>query len=378
MSRLYSLVRRSTSQVVGAVCARGGRRGATETRRTLFSAVPVLEPLKFPLGGFFGANHEAGYEFFKYAKYFPFESKVDNRFSLVNAAFLADAAYAAYFDQSVIPSKLERLPAKLRDSFQFFDDKESAQGYVINDDDSVIIVFRGSETAARTPDEPLEQTLHSVYTDWITADANIQLITDKVAPPGRVHRGFQLAVDSAMSSIAPIVEPLIGGPLTASQRSPGQKRRVFVCGHSLGAAMSTVFSRRTAAVVNAVYTYGCPRCGDTLWADSYPLSSVYRIVHNLDVVTHVPEPVPLLPYKHVGEMKLIDSFGQLHDGSASHEGAQAVIDTVETAVHHPQVLQADSVVKTLDQNPVTDHHPVYYAAFLWNQIIANSNKGAKQ
>ena len=153
-----------------------------------------------------------------------------------------------------------------------------------------------------------------------------------------------------------------------------QKRRVFVCGHSLGAAMSTVFSRRAAAVVNAVYTFGCPRCGDTQWADSFPLSSVFRLVHNLDIVTHAPACVrPAFPYKHVGEMMLIDSLGQVHEGSAAHEGAQAVFDTFLTALHHPRVVQPNTVAKTLDQNAVTDHQPVYYAAFLWNQIVANSN-----
>jgi len=347
---------------------------ALASTREESDAVPILEPLKFPLGGFFAANHETGYEFFKYANYFPFESTVDDRFSLVNAAFLADAAYAAYFDKSVIPSKLARLPAQLRDSFQFFDDGGSAQGYVLHDDEVVIIVFRGSETAPRTPDEPLEQTLYNVYMDWIMADANMKLIADEVAPPGKVHRGFQLAVDAVMNNIAAIVEPLIGGPLTPRRRSPDQKRRVFVCGHSLGAAMSTVFSRRAAAVVNAVYTFGCPRCGDTQWADSFPLSSVFRLVHNLDIVTHAPACVrPAFPYKHVGEMMLIDSLGQVHEGSAAHEGAQAVFDTFLTALHHPRVVQPNTVAKTLDQNAVTDQQPVYYAAFLWNQSVANSN-----
>jgi pimeloyl-ACP methyl ester carboxylesterase len=77
---------------------------------------------------------------------------------------------------------------------------------------------------------------------------------------------------------------------------------VTICGHSLGGALATLLALDVAANTvytgPAVYTYGSPRTGDSLFAGTYDqvVKNSYRVANRLDIVPALPPPVD---YEHV-------------------------------------------------------------------------------
>jgi pimeloyl-ACP methyl ester carboxylesterase len=78
---------------------------------------------------------------------------------------------------------------------------------------------------------------------------------------------------------------------------------VTICGHSLGGALATLLAldlaANTAFAEPAVYTYGSPRTGDSLFAATYDqvVKNSYRVTNRLDVVTALPP--TFVGYEHV-------------------------------------------------------------------------------
>jgi pimeloyl-ACP methyl ester carboxylesterase len=85
-------------------------------------------------------------------------------------------------------------------------------------------------------------------------------------------------------------------------RFPQPVSSVTICGHSLGGALATLLALDVAAntVFNepAVYSYGSPRTGDSLFASTYNqvVKNSYRIANRLDIVPTLPPPID---YEHV-------------------------------------------------------------------------------
>lgn len=192
---------------------------------------------------------------------------------LPNAMILADFAHLAYFGPAYIEQQLQQWGY---DSFQWIEDLGTdTQAYVAAKEQHVIVCYRG--TASRT--------------DWIM-DAKLSK-TASFNGVGKVHRGFKSALDSVWEKIKTAVE----------ERSEG--RKLFVTGHSLGAALAQLTAYRLAVLqkhdIAAVYAFGSPRIGNRAYKKAYDeLLSFKTFLHinNQDIVPQLPPRI--LGYRHVG------------------------------------------------------------------------------
>jgi len=103
-------------------------------------------------------------------------------------------------------------------------------------------------------------------------------------PNAEVMDGF----DDDYNSVQPLVIAQIKALMA---KYPG--KRVYVTGHSLGAALAVLCAMDLHFMginVSKVYTYGCPRVGNSAFADAFQLyfGDSWRLTHWRDVVPHLP------------------------------------------------------------------------------------------
>ena len=159
-------------------------------------------------------------------------------------------------------------------SVAFFD-IEGAQAYVVGNKDRITVAFRGTE--------PTEKS--DVFADL------------EATHERGFHEGFFEEYEKLELKVHAEVAKLMGR----------KARPVYVTGHSLGAAIASIFCFYYPEA-EALYTYGCPR--NAAWSKAKELKVPhYRCVNNNDIVPKVP-PV-FLGFKHHGELHYINFYGNV-------------------------------------------------------------------
>jgi predicted lipase len=142
----------------------------------------------------------------------------------------------------------------------------------------ISIVFRGSESKS----------------DWYY---DLQFFKRQLHDDVYVHKGFwnQLHINENYEKIKKILDELLA-------IEENKDFEIIITGHSLGAALSTLFgyeySREIPQKVTVV-SFASPRVGDEGWRKAFDAQenlTHYRISNNRDVVTAAP----MFWYKHVG------------------------------------------------------------------------------
>lgn len=146
------------------------------------------------------------------------------------------------------------------------------------------IVFRGTEV------DQIED---------ISADLRFQLVDAPLG--GQVHAGFSEQYHALNKEIQYYLQET--GTISS-----------VVAGHSLGGGMAVVCAARLASAghdIEALYTYGCPRVGDTDFADALRVRvpQHYRFVNNNDIVTRIPPRI--CGYTHFGQLHYFTEEGEL-------------------------------------------------------------------
>lgn len=142
----------------------------------------------------------------------------------------------------------------------------------------ISIIFRGSESKA----------------DWYY---DLQVFKRKLHDNVYVHKGFwnQLHINNNYEKIKQKVDELLA-------IEENKDFEVIVTGHSLGAALSTLFGYEFSKEIPqkvTVVSFASPRVGDEGWRDAFDAQDNlihYRVSNNRDVVTAAP----MFWYKHVG------------------------------------------------------------------------------
>ena len=156
-----------------------------------------------------------------------------------------------------------------------FIDIEGAQAYVLGNKERITVAFRGTE--------PTEKS---------------DIFADLEATHERgFHEGFYEEYEKVQLQVHAEVAKLLGR----------KKRPVYVTGHSLGAAIASIFCFHYPQAI-ALYTFGCPR--NASWSKAKELTVPhFRCVNNNDVVPKVP-PV-FLGFKHHGLLHYINFYGNV-------------------------------------------------------------------
>lgn len=219
---------------------------------------------------------------------FPFDPN-NPHFSLKNALGCALASQLAYEDPNTVEAKAKgewgfqkvnsyaSLPGALEDT----------QAFVAIRNDMVLVAFRGTE-----PEN---------IKDWLT-DGDALLVP---TPMGLLHNGFLRAFNTVGSRI---LDDIHHSPDT-------QGKPLWLTGHSLGAALSTIMTGTCAHAGLAIaghYNFGSPRVGDSSFTSFYDeryAPVTFRFVNNNDIVPRVP-PRSLL-YDHVEFKRYLDSHCRL-------------------------------------------------------------------
>ena len=163
---------------------------------------------------------------------------------------------------------------------------KETQAYIIGDDDTWILAFRGTESRK--------------HKDWLT-DLNADLVSGL---GGKIHEGFSRALSHVWDDI--------WNTLKVDRGS----RTLWVTGHSLGGALATLAVARLRQEkdypVNGLYTFGSPRVGNDNFTDNFDddfEDFTFRFVNDNDVVPHVPRGD--MNFSHVGTLMRFDEKGRL-------------------------------------------------------------------
>ena len=188
------------------------------------------------------------------------------------------------------PSRFKRFLFErviMHTEMRYFD-VDGAQAYGLRMPDFVMIVFRGTQ-----PNE---------LSDIV---ADIKAWPNESDTQGKVHSGFKGELDK--------IYPEIVGWLKHIDQT-----KLVITGHSLGAAMATLFAARMSKqdCDVSLYTFGSPRVGNNEWAEQFANISAYRFVNNNDIVCTVP---PFGYYTHVGELHYMSYTGKIMLGTTWYQ-----------------------------------------------------------
>jgi triacylglycerol lipase len=147
-------------------------------------------------------------------------------------------------------------------------------GFIAENAGEVFLIFRGTVTTR----------------EWLR-DLNIRLTSYPRFKSCKVHEGFLQTYNVFRATV---METLAG---------LDTRKRFFIAGHSLGAALATLAVADLAASTGfkspVVYTYASPRVGDKAFAQSYDRQygkRSFRIANTSDIVVSLPLPVPFLGF----------------------------------------------------------------------------------
>lgn len=198
---------------------------------------------------------------------------------------LAEAAWWAYEEPEEIEAWLNRHHGFER--FAFFDEG-ATQAFAAGNERRILVAFRGTE-------EPADW-LHDIDAGFISYDH------------GRIHRGFQRALQEVWSEIYLTVRDWRIDSLA--------EKSVLVTGHSLGAALATLAFIGLEA--DHLATFGSPRVGDkkfARWFNAEYRGLAIRFVNNNDIVPRTP--AYLAGYRHVGRLAYITARGRIVENATA-------------------------------------------------------------
>lgn len=247
----------------------------------------------------------------------------------------AELARLAYY--SFAPDQLARLERGLAGlglspTHLIEDRQRDTQAFVALDPQhTAYVVFRGTESAVR----------RDVISDAL-------FLRRPWSGKAWVHRGFRRAYDNRSTSPdANNVRQALSGLI--ARLAP---RRIITTGHSLGAALATLFATDHPAA--ELVTFGSPLVGNAAFAALFAGRNVRRYRQCADLVTRIP--FGWLGYHHVAPPRYLDRFGQRDDH------ADIAADIAAARAEYNQRYRG--LPGNVPLRDGTDHAPINYVSAL--------------
>jgi len=314
----------------------------------------LAEPRHLPLETVDGLRPpRPGFPYFAHADRFPLAATV-TEYSAVNAWWLADASFLAYGNAAFIEDAFGKSPLPgLSWQLDWLGTPDNNRGIVLTNEETLVVVFRGTRLEVKSPFSATEVVLINADDLWTDS----QFLPAVHDAGGRVHTGFLSAFAEVSSCFETIVQTRLTG------------RRLFLTGHSLGGALATLAAAHIGPDrVDGLYTYGCPRVGDAVFAAALSVDSYFRFVQGEDWVPAVPP--ELLGYVHAGTLQRV-SGGP--DRKFWGDLAGAAGDLIGALTSMAKELRLDMGELPFKISGLVDHAPIYYATLLWNSLLRECN-----
>lgn len=202
------------------------------------------------------------------------------------SVLFARLSQIAYLDQKAATKKAKAMGFTTVEFYNL----DGAQTYRFMNKHDLVIACRGTEP-----------------TEFNDIKADLKAMPVIAETVSRVHRGFKKEVDDLW--------PMV---LEDLERTANDKKKIWFCGHSLGAAMATIMASRChlypdVEPVEELYTYGSPRVGWPTYCNSLGVTH-HRWKNNNDIVTSVP--LAIMGYRHHGEEHYINAYGNVRKPTA--------------------------------------------------------------
>jgi len=167
------------------------------------------------------------------------------------------------------------------------------QYFVMSNNENIVIVFRGSDDLK----------------DWL---ANFQAVYN----PGplkdtKAHEGFQDALFPSVIGLTNLIDSV-----------GSEDKRIWVTGHSLGAALCSLYAGMLIEnhyKVYGIYTYASPRPGNGSFEtklNSRIIGPHFRVVNSGDIVPHLP-PEPF--FSHPGKRVILQEESKVNSDDSWFE-----------------------------------------------------------
>jgi hypothetical protein len=274
----------------------------------------------------------------------PFQPGEPAPVSLSRAADACMLAYARFVRQRMVLSDLQGIltaagyPTVQPIGACFVDGANTGRGYFAYNDSHALLAFRGTE--ADNNNDKL-------------ADAEFDRTSEAV---GLVHSGFKRYLDSVWAQVSQCV---------GQYRATHPNQNICITGHSLGGALATLAFTRLNDPASSLITFGCPRVGNPAYCNVISAAArtraCYRVVDNLDIVTHVPPDI-LSSYAHPSiAIFWLDPGHRLR---LNPPGLPSDIDAIGGL---PEGFLTTHWMDDLPDplpEPLADHSPVRYAQYI--------------
>tara|TARA_E500000178_G_scaffold328119_1_gene357797 strand:- start:647 stop:1393 length:747 start_codon:yes stop_codon:yes gene_type:complete len=158
-----------------------------------------------------------------------------------------------------------------------FIDHDGAQAHCVWTSKEFVLCCRGTEP-----------------TELNDLKADLNIWPDKAQVGGWVHNGFQNEIDDIWPDIIATLKK-------------HTKKKISICGHSLGGAMATIAASRLLEYKPVLYTFGSPRVGSAAFVKECADLEHYRFVNNNDLVTVIPP--WFMGYRHHGQVMYFNYNG---------------------------------------------------------------------